>query len=116
MVRGDWSPRSGYAAGKSLAKKSGVGAVFVANDQMALGLLRAFAEADIAVPADVQVVGFDDVPEAEFFTPPLTTVRQDFDEVGRRTFALLSEQMSGGQPGSEQIAATLIVRQSTTPG
>jgi DNA-binding LacI/PurR family transcriptional regulator len=87
--------------------------VFVANDQMALGLLRAFAEAGISVPGDVQVVGFDDIPEAEFFNPPLTTVRQDFDEVGRRTFYLLSEQMNGGRPSSEQIPATLIVRQSS---
>ena len=116
LTKGDWSPRSGYEAGKSLAKESGLGAVFVANDQMALGLLRAFAEAGISVPGDVQVVGFDDVPEAEFFNPPLTTVRQDFNEVGRRTFGLLSEQMNGGQPGSELIAATLIVRQSTQPG
>jgi DNA-binding LacI/PurR family transcriptional regulator len=113
LTRGDWSPRSGYEAGKSLAKESSLSAVFVANDQMALGLLRAFAEAGISVPGDVQVVGFDDIPEAEFFNPPLTTVRQDFDEVGRRTFYLLSEQMSGGQPSSEQIPATLIVRQSS---
>lgn len=113
LAQGDWSPRSGYEAGKSLARESTVGAVFVANDQMALGLLRAFAEAGISVPGEVHVVGFDDVPEAEFFNPPLTTVRQDFDEVGRRTFDLLSEQMNGGQPSSVQIAATLIVRQST---
>jgi DNA-binding LacI/PurR family transcriptional regulator len=113
LTRGDWSPRSGYEAGKSLAKEAGLGAVFVANDQMALGLLRAFAEAGISVPGDVRVVGFDDIPEAEFFNPPLTTVRQDFDELGRRTFDLLSEQMNGRQPSSEQIPASLIVRQSS---
>lgn len=115
VIQGDWSPRSGYEAGKSLARKSTVGAVFVANDQMALGLLRAFAEAGIAVPKDIHVVGFDDVPEAEFFNPPLTTVRQDFNELGRRTFDLLSEQMNGHHPASEQIPATLIIRQSTLP-
>ena len=85
----------------------------MANDQMALGLLRAFSEAGISVPGDVRVVGFDDIPEAEFFNPPLTTVRQDFDELGRRTFDLLSEQMNGRQPSSEQIPASLIVRQSS---
>ncbi|QNE21974.1 LacI family DNA-binding transcriptional regulator [Kribbella qitaiheensis] len=116
LIRGDWSPRSGYEAGLALAKEPDLGAVFVANDQMALGLLRAFTEAGITVPADVHIVGFDDIPEAEFFNPPLTTVRQDFTEVGRRTFALLSAQMSGtGLPTGEQIAAELIVRQSTLP-
>ncbi|TDU87176.1 LacI family transcriptional regulator [Kribbella voronezhensis] len=116
LIRGDWSPRSGYEAGRTLAAKRDLGAVFVANDQMALGLLRAFTEAGISAPADVHIVGFDDIPEAEFFNPPLTTVRQDFTAVGRRTFALLSEQMSGaGRPGSERIAAELIVRQSTSP-
>ena len=69
-----------------------VTAVFVANDQMALGLLRALHEAGRSVPDDVSVVGFDDIPEAAFFTPPLTTVRQDFIEIGRQSFHLLLER------------------------
>ena len=67
-------------------------AVFVANDQMALGLLRALHEAGRSVPGDVSVVGFDDIPEAAYFTPPLTTVRQDFIELGRQSFHLLLER------------------------
>ncbi|MEU4526259.1 MULTISPECIES: LacI family DNA-binding transcriptional regulator [unclassified Amycolatopsis] len=116
VVRGDWSPRSGYEAGRALVGKRGLKAVFSANDQMALGLLRAFTEAGIRVPEDVHVAGFDDVPEAEYFTPPLTTVRQDFIEVGRRTFGLLEERMAGGDAGARHLVpAELVVRESTRP-
>ena len=116
VVRGDWSPRSGYDAGQLLAKKGNVEAVFVANDQMALGLLRAFTEAGLSVPRDVRVAGFDDVPEAAYFPPPLTTVRQDFIEVGRRTFRLLAERMDGGAEGARHLVVPeLIVRESTGP-
>jgi DNA-binding LacI/PurR family transcriptional regulator len=114
VIRGDWSARSGYEAGCVLREESGLSAVFVANDQMALGLLRAFAEAGIAVPGDVHVAGFDDVPESAYFTPPLTTVRQDFIELGRRTFGLLSERMAGGEQLARRLVIPdLIVREST---
>ncbi|GAB3921071.1 LacI family DNA-binding transcriptional regulator [Kribbella albertanoniae] len=116
IIRGDWSSRSGYAAGQVLAREKDLTAVFVANDQMALGLLRAFTEAGIGVPKDVHVVGFDDVPEAAYFSPPLTTVRQDFIEVGRRTFRQLAEQIAGREPAARDlVAAELIVRESTGP-
>ncbi|WP_406630011.1 LacI family DNA-binding transcriptional regulator [Amycolatopsis sp. WGS_07] len=116
VLRGDWSPRSGYEAGRRLAAETGVDAVFAANDQMALGVLRAFAEAGIPVPGQVRVAGFDDVPEAAYFSPPLTTVRQDFIEVGRRTFRLLVERMEGGAPDVRHLVAPdLIVRDSTGP-
>ncbi|WP_020661539.1 LacI family DNA-binding transcriptional regulator [Amycolatopsis benzoatilytica] len=115
-LRGDWSPRSGYEAGRRLVEEADLDAVFVANDQMALGVLRAFAEAGISVPGQVRVAGFDDVPEAAYFSPPLTTVRQDFIEVGRRTFRLLVERMEGGAPDIRHfVAPDLIVRDSTGP-
>ncbi|WP_345155515.1 substrate-binding domain-containing protein, partial [Nonomuraea rubra] len=82
-LAGDWSPRAGYEGGKSLAAMDGVTAVFAANDQMALGVLRALSEKGVKVPQQISVVGFDDIPESEVFSPPLTTVRQDFDVVGR---------------------------------
>ena len=88
-LSGDWSPRSGYDAGVHIAMRDDVTAVFAANDQMALGLLHALAERGRRVPEDVSVVGFDDIPEAEFFRPSLTTVHQDFNEVGRRGLELL---------------------------
>jgi len=95
-----------------------VEAVFVANDQMALGLLRAFAEAGRAVPDDVLVAGFDDVPEAEFYTPPLTTVRQDFATVGRRSVEMLIGRIEDIGEGTTDdqpvlVPAQLVVRQST---
>jgi DNA-binding LacI/PurR family transcriptional regulator len=117
VFRGDWSARSGYEAGRALAGETGVDAVFAANDQMALGLLRAFAEAGVFAPHHVHVAGFDDVPEAAYYSPPLTTVRQDFIELGRRTFDLLSRRIDGGgDPGARQLVVPeLIVRDSTGP-
>lgn len=95
VERGDWSARSGYQAGLRIAGLSEVTAVFCANDHMALGLLRALHEAGRSIPGDISVVGFDDIPEAGYFTPPLTTVRQDFGELGRRALELLVEELEG---------------------
>ncbi len=75
VVRGDWSAESGYAVVGDLIDAT---AVFSANDQMALGLIRGFAEQGRIVPDQVSVIGFDDVPDAANYRPPLTTVRQDF--------------------------------------
>jgi DNA-binding LacI/PurR family transcriptional regulator len=129
VLRGDWSARSGYELGRELAERDGVSAVFAANDPMALGLLRALDEAGRTVPDDISVVGFDDMPEAEFFIPPLTTIRQDFDEVGKRGMALLLAQMTdapaeGGQTDNTRRSArgrrasikpALVLRSSTAP-
>ncbi|MFF4624205.1 LacI family DNA-binding transcriptional regulator [Nonomuraea jabiensis] len=116
-LAGDWTTRSGYLAGKILAGRgSDVTAVFVANDQMALGLLRAFAEAGVKVPAQVSVVGFDDIPESAYFTPPLTTVRQDFGEVGRLSISVLLKQVESAEPVGHArlvVAPRLIGRDST---
>ncbi|MBA4863232.1 LacI family DNA-binding transcriptional regulator [Streptomyces sp. PSKA54] len=119
-LTGDWSPRSGYLAGQELVGRAGreLTAVFVANDQMALGVLRALREAGLRTPQDVAVVGFDDIPESEFFAPPLTTIRQDFTEVGRRSIALLLDQVEGrDSSGTPRIVIEpqLIVRTSSSP-
>jgi DNA-binding LacI/PurR family transcriptional regulator len=102
-VAGDWSAASGFAAGRALlggrsGMELGFSAVFAANDQMALGLVRALHEAGIEVPRDVSVAGFDDIPQAAYFWPPLTTVRQDFAELGRRQVAAL---LAGGHIGGD---------------
>jgi DNA-binding LacI/PurR family transcriptional regulator len=114
-LHGDWSARSGYDAGRTLARIPEMTAVFVANDQMALGMLRALNERGRRVPEDVSVVGFDDIPEAEFFTPPLTTVRQDFEEVGRQAMDLLLEQIASGTRTNERriVQSELVVRESS---
>ncbi|NKF31333.1 substrate-binding domain-containing protein, partial [Pseudomonas sp. BGM005] len=92
LVRGDWTAEAGFGAGDALAAAS---AVFCANDQMALGLLRALAEAGRAVPGDVSVVGFDDVPDAANYRPPLTTIRQDFAALAHRAVELLVAEIEG---------------------
>ena len=108
---GDWSARSGYALGQLLGAAT---AVFAANDQMALGVLRALHELGRRIPEDISVVGFDDIPEAAYFTPPLTTVRQRFDEIGRRALGLLLEQVENGtRRAGETVAPELIVRASS---
>ncbi|MEQ4719183.1 LacI family DNA-binding transcriptional regulator [Nonomuraea sp. B19D2] len=116
VLRGDWSSRSGYQLGQRLAQESQVTAVFVANDQMALGVLRALREAGRRVPEDVSVAGFDDIPESAYFWPPLTTVRQDFGEVGRHAFHLLLDRMAGTEPDRRRLVEPeLVVRESTAP-
>jgi DNA-binding LacI/PurR family transcriptional regulator len=83
---------------------------------MALGLLRAIHDAGLSVPGDVSVVGFDDIPEAEHYIPALTTMRQDFGEVGRRYVADLLRRISGRtQQLRPPILPELIVRASTGP-
>ncbi|WP_067501033.1 LacI family DNA-binding transcriptional regulator [Actinoplanes sp. TFC3] len=114
MVAGQWSPSSGYDAGRMLARMPEVTAIFTANDAQALGLLRALNERGLRVPADVSVIGFDDVPEAAYYIPPLTTVRQSFHEVAHAGLELLLQQISGSATEGEQvvIAPTLVERAS----
>ncbi|MGP3533956.1 LacI family DNA-binding transcriptional regulator [Microbacterium sp. RD1] len=114
VVRGDWTSRSGFAAASGLA---GATAVFVANDQMALGALRAFAEAGRRIPEDIAVVGFDDVVDAAQYRPPLTTVRQAFDALGTRAVATLVAMIEeGAGPSFTALPGQLVVRESSGPG
>jgi DNA-binding LacI/PurR family transcriptional regulator len=115
VILGDWSAQAGYDAGHVLAGLPDVTAVFAANDNTALGLLRALSEHGRSVPGDISVVGFDDIAEAGFFTPPLTSVRQDFSEMGRRTVELLLRQIETGARSVEHITLPpeLILREST---
>ncbi|GHC79109.1 LacI family transcriptional regulator [Nocardiopsis terrae] len=110
----DWSAASGYRAGLLLARMPEVTAVFAANDHLALGILRAMSERGRSVPGDVSVVGFDDVPEAAYFTPPLTTVRPDFDTVASETLNVLMSCISDPEAGSirRTITPTLVERDS----
>ncbi len=114
VMVGDWSSASGYRAGQEIARNRDVTAVFAANDQMALGVLQALQQCGLRVPGDISVVGFDDVPEASFFLPPLTTVRLDFTEVGRRCVERLLEMISGVQLSpAPALPPQLVVRSST---
>jgi DNA-binding LacI/PurR family transcriptional regulator len=113
---GDWSAESGYRAGLRIIDETRATAVFAGNDQMALGLMHACADRAVRVPQDLSVVGFDDVPEAAHYLPPLTTIRQDFAEVGRRTVDVVLAELSGADvDASEPVPPSLIVRASTAP-
>ncbi len=112
-ILGDWTADFGYYAGRELLSVRDFTAIFSSNDQMALGLLHAIREAGLDVPGDISIVGFDDIPEAAHFSPPLTTVRQDFTELGRRCVDLL---LGGGADAGESpgaIAPELVVRASS---
>ncbi|MGE0685132.1 MAG: LacI family DNA-binding transcriptional regulator [Dehalococcoidia bacterium] len=106
---GDWSPASGYRHGLHLGRRDDVDAVFVANDQMALGVLSAFDELGVRVPDDILIAGFDDIPEAAFFSPPLTTVRQDFAAIGRQAIARLLRGIAGAPRDEHTMVAPVLV-------
>ena len=118
LIEGGFEPEVGYRVGEELARR-GRGerptAVFAANDVVAMGLLAAFAEHGIRVPDDVSVAGFDDMPGAAYFVPPLTTVRQDHVGLGRRAVEVLLGTIAAESPRHHVIEPTLIVRRSTGP-
>ncbi|MFC7787368.1 LacI family DNA-binding transcriptional regulator [Microbacterium sp. MAHUQ-60] len=112
-VRGDWTSASGHRGTVRLLASGGVAAVFAANDQMALGALRAVAESGRRVPDDVAVVGFDDIADAGEFQPPLTTVRQDFDALGEQAVrSLVSRIESGADALPDLLTPRLVLRAS----
>lgn len=116
LIQADWTAASGYRCGLMLARMPEITAVFAANDHLALGILRALHERGRRVPHDVSVVGFDDVPEAAYLIPPLTTVRPDFDAVAQAGLDLLLAQITDAEAatGHVVIAPTLVVRDSVS--
>lgn len=111
---GDWSPYSGYVATKELlSRENQPTAIFVANDQMALGAYRALRERGLRIPEDISVVGFDDLEESQVFFPPLTTVGQDWDLFGKTVIEMSLAMIQGGTPTHEIIPTSLTVRDST---
>jgi len=118
LLEGDWSATSGYQVVKRLLQ-SGLPftALFAQNDRMAVGAIRALREAGKRVPQDVSVVGFDDMPLASYFDPPLTTMRQDTVEMGRQAARLLIDCVENTQTTRNHVflSAELVVRGSTAP-
>jgi DNA-binding LacI/PurR family transcriptional regulator len=113
-ILGDWEAGRGYDVGRQLLREGLPTAVFAANDQLALGLLRAFWEGGARVPQDVSVVGFDDSAGTAYFIPPLTTVRQEFASLGTATIRSLRAALDGEHPDRVVIPTTLVVRESST--
>ncbi|WP_282947033.1 LacI family DNA-binding transcriptional regulator [Cellulomonas endometrii] len=115
-VRAGWAPMSGYEAGLRLARDPDVTAVLCGNDELAMGVMRALQDNGRAVPGDVSVVGFDDHPLGSLWAPSLTTVRQDFVQLGREAVRLLGELRSGdGDVVSARLVPDLVVRASSGP-
>jgi LacI family transcriptional regulator len=117
LVRyGDYSPESGFAATMSLLEAPNAPtAVFVSSDLLAFGTLRAIHESGLTIPDDIAVVGFDDNPLARFTTPPLTTVRVSFEDMGRRSGKMLLDRIHYDvEPGRQVLLdAELVVRRSS---
>jgi LacI family repressor for deo operon, udp, cdd, tsx, nupC, and nupG len=115
VAHGDWSSASGYRATMELLdREMDFTAMFVQNDRMAMGVLQALRERDRQVPQDVAVVGFDDIPAARYFCPPLTTVRHPFHELGRTGIRLLAELADDQSVSSDSVRleTKLVVRLS----
>ncbi|WP_022889840.1 LacI family DNA-binding transcriptional regulator [Agromyces italicus] len=116
VIPGDWSPASGYRAGRTIAAIPDATAVFVSSDEMAFGVIRALHEARRAVPGEISVVSVDDIALAAYATPALTTVRQPFEEVGRAAAMRVIELIEQREPVSvEPLRPELVLRASTAP-
>jgi len=114
LLQGDWTAASGYALGQTLELDSG-SAAFASNDQMAIGLLSALRERGVSVPNDMSVVGFDDIPEAPYMFPPLTTIRQDFAALGGLIMQKVLVAVEEPESATEDtpLPTKLVVREST---
>lgn len=116
ILHGDWSARSGYRAIASVAEPLDATAFVAANDQMALGAMLALKEIGLRIPQDVSVVGVDDIPEAAYLDPPLTTVRNDFETQGRTAMHQLLARIEHTKVRSVTVAPPLlVVRRSSGP-
>lgn len=114
-IVGDWGAASGFERGTQLLLETDATGVFVADDQMALGVLRSLHRRGVRVPDEVSVVGFGDIEDAAFYEPPLTTVREDVAELGRRAIDLLLGLIEGRPASSVTIKPRLVIRESTAP-
>jgi DNA-binding LacI/PurR family transcriptional regulator len=118
IVRGDWSPKSGSAAIELLLQKGiHFTAVFAQNDRMAAGAIRGLRKAGRNVPEDVSVVGYDDIPLASYFDPPLTTIKQPMDQFGLIGVKMLIEAINNGiyKPRAVVLEPELIERSTCAP-
>ena len=118
---GDWTPQSGEQAFYALlAAYPEMDAVFVSNDQMAMGAIRAATDLNVRIPEDIAMAGFDDIPEAAFTQPRLTTIRQPVVEIGRLSVVKLTERIADpdeaaadGYTPAALLQPKLIVRASS---
>jgi DNA-binding LacI/PurR family transcriptional regulator len=117
VVDGDWELSTGYRIGQELdIDTRQITALFIANDRMSIGFLHAMRERGIEVPERLSVIGFDDLEETAYTSPPLTTLRQDFKELGNRAMNLLLEEIAGkATKKMDRLIPDLVLRASTAP-
>lgn len=115
VLNGDWTPQSGYQLGLVLGRVADATAVFVSSDEMAIGVIRALHELGREVPRDVSVVSMDDIAVARFVSPPLTTVRQPFEQMGALAVERVLAELDGDEvtPRDTHLVPELIIRGST---
>ncbi|MGH8956625.1 MAG: LacI family DNA-binding transcriptional regulator [Microbacterium sp.] len=115
---GDWTPGSGFDAWRSLdTSERDVTGICAANDSMAFGVIAAATDAGVVVPDDLSVIGIDDVAEARYLRPSLTTVTLDFEGEGRSLMEALIARIEGGEEAqaSAWSVPALVRRDSTAP-
>ncbi|WP_433515151.1 LacI family DNA-binding transcriptional regulator [Nonomuraea sp. CA-143628] len=116
VMNAEWDATSGFRWGERIAGRDDVTAVLCGNDEIAIGLMRALADRGIHVPRDISVVGFDDQPLVAMWQPSLTTVDQDFEDLGERAFTILEQLVDGDMTATSSVVVPqLVVRESTAP-
>jgi LacI family transcriptional regulator len=123
-AEGNWSPASGAQAAEKLFRQyPELDAIFVANDQMALSVMQFFTQKGLRVPEDIGIVGFDNIAESAFFSPALTTIQQDQDDIAKLAVEEVIQLIDASWQESAQVEAqavilppTLVVRQSSLRG
>jgi DNA-binding LacI/PurR family transcriptional regulator len=115
VVVGNWTIAKGFEAGVKVSKmKKRPTAVFCANDHLALGMMKAFSEVGIDVPGDISIIGYDNIPEANYLIPALTTVGQNFDELGSNAIEkMLLQLRNSSKKEAVMIKPALVLRSST---
>lgn len=124
VANGNWSANSGKAGLEQLLKqRADIDAVFASNDLMAMGAMQTARRMGLAIPGDLAIVGFDDMPEADCFWPPLTTIRQPLFEMGSAAVAELQRLIEAFRredvvirPETTLLNTELVVRESTAVG
>lgn len=119
VIEGDWSATSGQDALLALNNQGDVpGAIFAQNDRMAMGVLKAARDLNILVPAQLAVIGVDDMPLSSYFDPPLTTMRQDIPLIGQMATRMLLDIINNETPSAQivKLPAQLVIRESTFDG
>jgi LacI family transcriptional regulator len=115
LVEGDWSTPSGAkGAAKLLAEHPELTALVCLNDRMAMGAIQQAREMGRTVPRDLSVIGYDDIPMASTFVPPLTTISQQGPLIGQTAAQLMFDAIGGAPPQLINMPTHLVVRQSTT--